>query len=256
MDIPILCDYSHFLSKHGRDLPSKPTRWLVCRFPQCPPSIFDIQASGSVNSVVSSHRPWFPASVCVLFEMGARKRLHSSLLRTTRQNRFVRRRLRGIEPLRWVVGAEPSGNSTSYKILRRNRDGCQRGGPLSSFGSEDSSVGLLLVIVSEKIHLTGIADAVEYSFGRDDSACSARSTAFYLYGLFDWREGLHLKESRIRWRVQDIWWKDCLFSIIGDCCRMDTLIIIKKQSRCYVLVVCLQCQLVRDKWFSRHDPLP
>lgn len=222
--IPILCDYSHFLSKYGRDLPSKPTRWFVCRFPRYPPSKFDIRVSGSVNSDANSHPPWFPASVCDWVARDVRSRLHSSLLRTTRRNRFVRRRLRGKEPLRWAEGAEQSGNSTSYRILRRDRDECRREAPLSSFDSEGSSADFLLVILSKKIHLIGTADAVEYSFGRGDSACSARNTVFYWYGLFDSREGLHWKESRIRWRVQDIEWKDCLFSRADYCYRMDTLI--------------------------------
>lgn len=223
MDIPILCDYSHFLSKYGRDLPSKPTRWLVCRFPRYPPSKFDIRASGSVDSVASSHLPWFLASVCDWLVWCARTRLHSSLLRTARRNRFVRRRLRGREPLRWAEGAEQNGNSASCRILRRDRDECRREEPLSSFGSEDSSADFLLIILPKKIHWIGTADAVECSFGRGDSACSARNTAFYLYGLFDSREGLRWKESRIRWRVQDIEWKDCLFSIADYCYRMDML---------------------------------
>ena len=203
-DIPILCDYSHFLSKYGRDLPSKPTRWFACRFPRYPPSKFDIRVSGSVSSVANSHPPWFPASVCDWVARDVRTCLHSSLLRTARQNRFVRRRLRGKEPLQWAEGAEQSGNSASCRILRRDRDACRREAPLSSFDSEDSSADFLLVTFPEKTHLIGTADAAECSFGRGDSACSARNTAFYLYGLFDSQEGLHWKESRIRWRVQDI----------------------------------------------------
>ena len=256
-DIPILCDYSHFLSKYGRDWPSKPTRWFVCRFPRYPPSKFDIRASGSVNSVADSHPPWFLASVCDWVVRDVQKRLHSSLLRTARRNRFVRRHLRGKEPLRWAEGAEQSGNSTSCRILRRDRDECRREEPLSSsFDSEDSSADFLLVTLPNKIHLIGTADAVECSFGRGDSACSARNTAFYLYRLFDSREGLRWKESRIRWRVLDIEWKDCLFSIADYCYRMGTLRNSEKHARCYVRVVCLLCQPVHDKWFSKHDLLP
>ena len=156
-------------------------------------------------------------------ESGAQQSLHS-LLRTTRQNRFARKSLRGKGPLRRVAEEERNGNSANCTTLQRDQDACQREEALSSFCSEDNSEYSLFLIASVRIYVTENADAAECSFGTGDSACSARNIAFCLYGLFDLRGDLRLKENQIRSRVQDTMWTDCLFWTTDCCYRMDTLI--------------------------------